>query len=126
MACPYVATIGRNWEAQIKKANTCVGLSIKDLAWSLGREYGEWHGVVYASDSKNVHQSDLMNYLDFNDSAEAFVPRWHTSPDEVRTVLQQATTIYLGCVEELNKRFLFGDEAKKRIKECADDLKQWK
>lgn len=33
--------------------------------------------------------------------------------------------LYLGCIEEMNKRFRFGDEAVKSITEFGQRLKNW-
>lgn len=122
---PYVDAIGTDWEKAIRGSNTCVGLSIKDFASSLGSAHRLWHGLVYSSDSQHVHQSDMTDFLDCNEATTTFSPRWFTCPDQVRMTLHKAAVISLGCIEEFNKRFRLGDSAKKRIHEFGKELRSW-
>ena len=122
---PYVDTIGADWEKTIKKSNTCSGLSIKDFASSLGSAYRLWHGLVYSSDSQHVHQSDMTEFLECDEANGTFSPRWFTSPDQVRTTLHKAVLISLGCIDELNKRFKFGETAKANIHNFGKELRSW-
>ena len=122
---PYVDVIGTAWEERIKGANTCTGLSIEDFAASLSPHLRKWYRTIYADDSKSVHQSDMLNYLDADESTGTFFPRWHTAPKDVRATLSRASTIYLCCVEEMNKRFRFGLQAKVKIKQVGDALRNW-
>jgi hypothetical protein len=124
MERPYVDAIGADWEKALRKTNTCVGLSIKDFASSLGNAFRLWYGLVYSSDSQHVHQSDMIEFLNC-DSDGTFSSRWFTTPDEVRTTLHKSFVISLGCIEELNKRFRFGDEAKKHIRRFGEELRSW-
>src|SRR5271157_1883826 len=119
---PYVDQIGPAWEKWIRGKNTCVGLSIADFAASLGRAFRTWHRSVYAGDSKSVHQSDMLDYLDLAEEDAAFQPRWFTSPDSVRDVLHRAATIYLCCIEEMHKRFDFGVQSGHMIHRFAARL----
>lgn len=122
---PYVDIIGTAWEERIKNANTCTGLSIENLAASLSLHLRKWYRTIYSGDSKSVHQSDMLNYLDVDESSGTFFPRWHTSPKEIGQALLRASTIYLCCVEEMNKRFRFGEQVEERIKGFADALNAW-
>lgn len=122
---PYVDAIGKDWEKKIAKANTCVGMSIKDFASSLGNAFRLWYGLVYSSDSQNVHQSDMTQFLDLNEATGTISPRWFTSPDDVRTTLHKAAVISLGCVEEFNKRFRCGDAVKTSINDFGKELSAW-
>ena len=122
---PYVDDIGSDWETRIKKENTCVGLSIVDFAASLGNHFRNWYRIVYAMDSKSVHQSDMLNYLIGDENSATFSPRWHSSPDEVKEALHKASEIYLCCVGEMNRRFDFGKFESDAIKQFCDDLRHW-
>lgn len=122
---PYVDTVGVDWEKAIRGKNTCTGLSIKDFSSSLGSVFQLWYGLVYSSDSQHVHQSDMTDFLECNEATAVFSPRWFTTPDHVRLTLHKAAVISLGCIETLNKRFRFGDEAKDRICKFGDELRTW-
>lgn len=120
----YADSIGPAWAKAIKSKITCVGMDIASFAASLGPAFRKWHRTVYARDSSFVHQSDTSSYLAVT-SDRNFTPRIFTSAREVSGVLLRASTIYLGCVEELNKRFRFGDVAKKEIRDFEKRLRRW-
>ena len=122
---PYVDAIGTNWEERIKGANTCTGLSIENFAASLSPHFRKWYRTIYSEDSKSVHQSHMLNYLDADKSSGTFFPRWYTSPQDVSAALLRASTIYICCVEEMNKRFYFGLQAKEQIKQHGAALRNW-
>lgn len=120
----YADSIGPAWEKAIKSKNTCVGMDIASFAASLGPAFRKWHRTVYAADSSFIHQSDTSSYLAVTSDAN-FTPRIFTSAKAVSGVLLRASTIYLGCVEELNKRFRFGDAAKDEIRDFGKRLRRW-
>lgn len=122
---PYVDAIGPAWEKEIRSANTCVGLSIENFAASLGDPFRRWHGLVYSSDSQHVHQLDMLQFLDADELTGAFSPRWFTSPDEIRTTMQKAAVLYLGCLCEIQKRFRFGPKADREIRAFSQELQNW-
>ena len=122
---PYVDVIGAEWEETLRRGNTCAGLSIKDFASSLGRAYRLWYGLVYTNDSQHVHQSDMTDFLDCDEATAMFSPRWFTTPEQIRTALHKAALIALGCIQELNKRFKFGKEAKDSIRDFGRELRLW-
>jgi len=119
----YIDAIGPEWAKDIKK-NTCVGLDIVHFAASLGPVYHQWYRSVFATDSSFVHQSDIPSYLDITEDGN-FTPRIYTSAEQVSGVLHRSAMLYLGCIEEMNKRFRFGDEAVKSITEFGQRLKNW-
>jgi hypothetical protein len=120
----YANVIGPEWEKVIKSKNTCVGMDIASFAASLGPVFRKWHRSVYAGDSAFIHQSDTSSYLAVTTDGN-FTPRIYTSAKEVSGALLRASTLYLGCVEELNKRFQFGESAKKSIKNFGKRLRKW-
>lgn len=122
---PYVDEIGTAWEERIKGANTCAGLSIENFAASLSPHLRKWYRTIYSEDSRSVHQSDMLNYLDADESSGTFSPRWFTSPKDVSAALLRASTIYLCCVEEMDKRFAFGLQAKEQFKQHGAVLRNW-
>lgn len=110
----YANAIGPDWEKAIKNKNTCVGLDIANFAASLGPVFRRWYRSVYAQDSAFIHQSDATSYLELTKDGN-FAPRLFTSAKEVSGVLHRAAVLYLGCIDELNKRFRFGSMARNRI-----------
>lgn len=122
---PHIAAVGADWEKALAKANTCTGLSVADYAASLGREFYMLYRSVYAFDSQSVHQSDSLAYLDIDDAATNISPRWHTSPEQVRTTLQMASLMFVGCMRELNMRLRFGRDVADRISGFATALNGW-
>jgi hypothetical protein len=122
---PYVDVIGTEWEKRIKDANT-TGLSIENLAASLSPQLRIWYRTVYAGHSKHVHQSDMFSYLEADQSSGTFFPRWFTSPKEVSTALQRASTLYLCCIEEMNKRYRYGAQASQQIRRVGAALRNWR
>ena len=119
---PYVSALGPKWEKFLENANTCVGLHIADYAASLGRGFYMLYRSVYAMNSQSVHQSDSFDYIEVYDN----VARWYTSSREVQSMLHMSSIIFFGCIEELNKRFRFGENAKERIDDFAAKLKKKK
>lgn len=120
----YANTIGPAWEKAIKSSNTCVGMNIESFAASLGPAFRKWYRTVYAGESSFIHQSDISSYLSVTSDGN-FSPRIYTSAKEVSGVLLRASTIYLGCVEELNKRLNFGDVAKTSLRNFGKRLRKW-
>lgn len=120
----YANVIGTAWEKAIKSKNTCVGMDIASFAATLGPAYRRWHRSVYAHDSAFIHQSDTPSYLAATPDGN-FTPRIFTSAKEVSGVLLRASELYLGCVEELNKRFRFGEAAKRSIGDFWKRLRNW-
>lgn len=123
---PHVGHVGPDWESKLRESNTCAGISVSDLAASLGRHFYMIYRSLYAFDSQSVHQTDALHYIQVDEEAEAARPLWFTSPDESRQMLHRSSMIFLGCAEELHKRFRFGNEAEKEIREIAAALKRWK
>ena len=100
-----MTTIGPKWEGKLLKGNTCTGLPIADFAASLGKGLRAWYRTVYAGDSKYVHQSDMISYIDVDMEKDAIEFRWHTSPEEIKGVLARSGLLYLRCIQEVCKRF---------------------
>jgi hypothetical protein len=122
----HLATLGEQWKKRLgKRPPTCVGLHIADFAGSLGRSFYVLYRSAYAVDSQSVHQSDALDYLDISDTADTIAPRWHSSIGDVRWKLRLSSMMFLGCVEELQKRFHFGQDINRRIHERAADLRSW-
>lgn len=120
----YMDAIGPEWTKTIKGKNTCVGLDIANFAASLGTVLQQWYRTVYAGDSSFVHQSDIPSYLDITEYGN-FTPRIYTSAKQVSGVLHRSAMLYLGCIEEMNKRFRFGDEPRQSIVDFGQRLKNW-
>ncbi len=118
----HVDTVGPEWEKRLRKNNTCAGISIADLAYSMG--HAVLHGTLYWKASGSVHQSDATEYLDFDHAAKAFVPRWYTSIQQVRRTLHNAATIYWLCLVELHDclRINVGPQ----VKAFESRLRAWK
>ena len=121
----YVPALGTDWEKRLKENNTCAGLSIADYAASLGKAFYMLYRSVYAMDSHSVHQRDSLAYVEIDDAVTNISPRWYTSPDEVRDALQMASLMFVGCMEQLNRRLRFGQDVTDRISEFANALKDW-
>lgn len=105
MERPYIDAIGADWEKAIRGTNTCVGLSIKDFASSLGGEFRLWHGLVYTNDSQHVHQSDMIEFIECDETTATFSPRWFTSPDQVRTTLSKAAVFHWAVLRNSTRDF---------------------
>lgn len=121
----YIDDIGPAWQKRIAKANTCVGLSIADFAASLGPTFRTWHRTVYAAESQTVHQSDVPNYLDYAPDTGDICPMWHSSPEEIDSVISRSVTMYWQCLYELHKRFSFGPDADRKFNEYASMVIAW-
>lgn len=117
----YADVIGPEWERAIRNKNTCVGMDVAAFAASLGPAFRKWYRAVYVFDCAFVHQSDVSSYLSV-DQEDNFVPRIYTSMDDVGSVVERASVLYLGCLEELNKRFRFGNNARKAIRRFAEKI----
>ena len=118
----YVADIGTDWETALKRSNTCSGLSISDFARSLGGFYRAWYATIYAEESKSVHQSDLLNYLDCDEAESTFSARWFTSPGSVKVTLVRGASVFYQCISEMHSRFRFDTELVSSARLCADRL----
>lgn len=122
---PYFDAVGPHWEAALRKSNTCSGLSIENLAKSIGEPYRLWHGLVYSSDSQHVHQSDVIQFLNADIRTGVFTPRWSTSPEEIRSSLHKAATLYVQCIIELIRRLCFPESAAETVRKFSQELREW-
>ena len=122
----HVAAVGPAWEKRLKNSTTCVGLTIADYAASLGPYFRMLYASVYAVHSQNVHQSDGSDYFDVGGNIDSISPRWHTDPAEVRWMLYLSSMMFLGNIEELHKRFRFGENTSRLIQRYAADLERWR
>jgi len=118
----HVDTVGEDWQVRLRSNNTCAGLSITDLAFSMG--HGELYGTLYWKWSESVHQSDAAEYLDVDSEAKAFIPRWSTPVEEARRSLHHAATIYWLCLVELNDNLAI--EVGQQLKHFESRLCAWK
>jgi hypothetical protein len=117
----HVATVGPEWEKRLRKNNTCAGVSIADLAYSMG--HAVLYGTLYWKASGSVHQSDAMEYLDFDDAVKAFAPRWCTSIQQIRRTLHNAATVYWLCLVELHDRLQI--DVGPQVKDFESRLRAW-
>ena len=119
---PYLIQIGPSWEKLIKKSNTCCGIGIADFAASMGGFYPAWYRTIYAGESQSVHQSDMFNYLEFNEEDASFSPRWFTSYVLVKGTLIRAAMIFNQCIREMHNRFRYDKESISLVQQCVSRL----
>lgn len=90
---------------KLKNANTCAGVSISDLAKSLGSKHHDWYVTIYSSDCAFHHHSEIDQYFQDHPDESAFV--WFTSAEDVAARVVQAACLYLDCLYSMHDRFVF-------------------
>jgi hypothetical protein len=99
----YKSIIGPIWVDRFKKHPcTYSGLSIADLSQTIGPMYARWYDVVYAIQSGNVHASNTVRLLHFNDDI------WHDATIDIEVALKPAMDIFFDGAESLHKHIDFG------------------
>ena len=111
--------VARNWKKAIGPAwvdrllrhpRTYSGLSIHDLAYSLGAPFRKWYDVVYGDQSRHVHAADAMRFLSGRMIGRQTLisGEWHGMITDIRRALVAATAIYSIIVNLLNNCIRFG------------------
>lgn len=102
------AILGPEWTRRLKAARSYSGLSIRDLALSLG--LAPAYATAYRRGSWAVHPVHLTRYIEPNDTGGQPTVYLAPATDDVETALRTANVLLRACVEFLNDRFGFGLE----------------
>jgi hypothetical protein len=104
----YRAEIGPGWsDILMSRPYTYSGLSLANLARSLGQVFPQWYGHIYGSQSEHVHAADSRHHFQM-DQEETTLPRWHETIEHVRTTLGTAIAMFDLTAEMLNHHIGFG------------------
>jgi hypothetical protein len=104
----YKKEIGPGWEKILMSSPyTYSGLSIANLARSLGKPFPKWYDIVYSSQSEHVHAADLQHYTQMSDRGTT-MPDWHGSPEDVCRTLQAGISMFYAIVGIMNEYVKFG------------------
>ncbi|MSR57296.1 MAG: hypothetical protein EXS05_06460 [Planctomycetaceae bacterium] len=80
----WTAKIGQGWrDLLMQHPFTYSGLSIANLARSLGKPFPRWYDTVYGPQSEHVHPADLAHHIEIDADAST-KPRWHEPVEETR------------------------------------------
>jgi hypothetical protein len=111
--------VGSQWSDRLRAKRTYSGVSIKDLALSLG--LGPTYKTLYKYASWSVHALDLTHFVTFP-AGEDRPPHLQLAPHEgeVRRVIDVSNAILLSCVRTFNRRFRLGED--QNVEEHARQL----
>ena len=105
----WEGVIGLDWTKRLKKARSYSGLSIIDLADSLG--YGRIYQSLYRTASSAVHANDAARFVD-TDGDGSLVFKAAPSGEGLGFTLRFASLFLIRGVEAVDDRFGFGMAAK--------------
>jgi hypothetical protein len=104
----YIQTLGPQWTSILmNRPYTYTGLSIANLARSLGKPFPQWYDQVYGPQSEHVHAGDLFEYLAFDEVGNT-LQQWHGTVGHVRGTLLTAITMFYTLVGLLDHHIRFG------------------
>jgi hypothetical protein len=108
VAAPYKQAIGAGWTKLLMEyPHTYSGLSISNLARSLGNPFNTWYDQVYGWQSEHVHAGDLLHHMQM-DSEATTRPSWHGPVGHVRNTLMTAIAMFHATAGMMNKYVGFG------------------
>ncbi len=103
----YKQEIGQEWTEKLMKwPHTYSGLSIADLARSLGWPFPEWHDQVYSKQSEHVHPGDLLHHIQFTEDGKTTIPQWHGKVEHVRATLLSAIGMFFKSIGLIDRHIL--------------------
>jgi hypothetical protein len=82
--------LGPAWSKALR-ANTCAGVHVSDLAFSLGHQIYVWYRTLYGEHSSHVHTGDHRRFAT-RDAKGPYV-RWQDDNDDVARALLYSTAI---------------------------------
>jgi len=104
----YRDEIGPEWtRILMRRPWTYSGLSIANLARSLGALFPQWYDLVYGSQSEHVHAADMLQYVQIDEEATT-TPQWHEPLENVRGTLLTAIVIFYASIATLSHHVEFG------------------
>jgi hypothetical protein len=104
----YKKSIGPGWTKRLMESPyTYSGLSISNLARSLGKMFAYWYHTIYSFQSEIVHSADLLNLTAFDEEG-AMLPQWQSSSEHVRGTMEIGTSMFLLNLNILNEYIRFG------------------
>jgi hypothetical protein len=107
-----VALIGSEWAEKLRKSKSYAGVSIRDLAESLG--VLPYYNSVYAFQCQSSHAKDAIDHVDFEKNGKAQVPALQLALGpkcpEVGQFLELACTVLIGALIVLDQRLRLGFE----------------
>lgn len=99
----YKDELGSHWtKILFHQPWTYSGLSISNLARSLGGPFPRWYDVVYGRQSEHVHPGDMWHHMEMLEDGSTR-PTWHGAIEEVRGTLETAIAMFyanIGMLEE--------------------------
>jgi len=108
IAGPYKQAIGSEWtKILLKHPRTYSGLSIANLARSLGRPFSTWYDATYGFQSEHIHATDLLHHMQFDDEGIT-LPSWQDTVSYVRLTLPTALTMFYMTIGMVNHHVGFG------------------
>lgn len=119
--------IGPKWRQKLEKAPTYSGLSIANLARSLGRPFANWYHLVYPFQSDHVHASDPSEYIDLGADGE-ISERWRSHPRKIIGTLETSIAMLSATMSTFDRHVDMGvairtaiDGFHNRYQELLDD-----
>jgi hypothetical protein len=105
----YKKVIGSGWTSVLLSAPwTYSGLTVANLARSLGQEFSRWYTLIYGDQSQHVHAADIPDHIDVDDEIDATSPRWHSSVVNSGMALCAATAMFLAVAGLFDKYMRLG------------------
>jgi hypothetical protein len=104
----YKDAIGPEWtKILMNRPFTYSGLTISNLARSLGKPFTKWYDQVYGPQSEHVHAADMLHHVQMDEDYTS-MPQWHETVEHVHGTLITAIAMLYTAVGWLNKEIEFG------------------
>ncbi len=103
----YDAILGSDAVKKLRKSSTPAGISIFELAVSLGPKTQALYALFYREQSRRAHGADGVEHFELDDDGQP-VARWHATTDDCSWALRVGTLMFIGCLECLTEHLELG------------------
>jgi hypothetical protein len=110
--------VGEAWWKALKKGQA--GLTVKDLAYSLG--LAPYHVMLYGEQSDVAHAEDAFDHFEVGDDGTHGSLALAPASEGIGRRLRLACLVFLGCLTTVHNRLQFGDAAESALNAFAKRL----
>jgi hypothetical protein len=103
----YEREIGQEWCYILRHSDTYAGVSVKDLARGLRKEFLRWYETIYHFQSCAAHAVDILKHIDISDG-HSLKAQFLSSDGDVYESLWSATGLFFTHMHILQENIGFG------------------
>lgn len=114
--------VGKEWLNRLKRSKTYSGVSLKDLAQSLGLISA--HQTAYYYMSKTAHAMDSSDYIHLDAQQGGLYIRLHDDLNSLGRIFGTADVLFFHSIDIYNRRFKLGLDRKLENMKAKLDFKE--